>query len=283
MLREVSGVSWRRGASPIRSGTSPEGRPTGCAEPSTPSERWAHRCRRGDLRAVVYGPARSGAPADSRREDVGYTRPDRREPHHHEPRRAAGGAGRDAGAGLSGHLRRGTRILRSTARLRVLLGTSDIPGLVGALPEVGNRAPFYATIVVHVRGPLLCVPRAVVVSESDDEVQIGVFYGLPNGVAGSGDVAVDCAPGGAVTGSVLIPGAAGVAGRRANGSRLSTGLLSARSRFLETSPSGRRGRLCGGLCTADEARGRAALRSAACRTSGHPVSCPPVPLLAPLS
>ncbi|MEQ1737550.1 MAG: hypothetical protein ABL886_14245 [Rhodoglobus sp.] len=92
-------------------------------------------------------------------------------------------------------------------RLRdfALLGTSDIPGLVGTLPEVGNRALFYATIVVHVRGPLLCVPRAVRVNESGEAVQIGVFYGLPDGVAGSGDLAVDCAPGGAVTGSVLIP------------------------------------------------------------------------------
>ncbi len=85
------------------------------------------------------------------------------------------------------------------------LGNENVPGLVGGLPDVGNRALDYATLVVHVRGPLLCVPRAVTVIETPDVVQIGVYYGLPDGVAGTGDPTVDCAAGASVTGSILIP------------------------------------------------------------------------------
>ncbi|MEO6123203.1 MAG: hypothetical protein ABIR32_05800, partial [Ilumatobacteraceae bacterium] len=36
-------------------------------------------------------------------------------------------------------------------------------------------------------------------------VKVGVFYGLPDGSPATGDLAVDCASGGAVTGSILIP------------------------------------------------------------------------------
>ncbi len=86
-----------------------------------------------------------------------------------------------------------------------LLGNSDIPGYVGGLPAVGNRALDYATIVVHVRGPLLCIPRAVTVIQSAETIQIAVYYGLPTGAPNAADVATACATDQPVTGSLLIP------------------------------------------------------------------------------
>ena len=87
-----------------------------------------------------------------------------------------------------------------------LLGNGDAPGYVGSLPDVGNGALDFADVVVQVRGPLLCIPRAVVVIETADTVQFAVYYGLPDAAA---DVPVDnkvsCPTDASVTGSVLIP------------------------------------------------------------------------------
>lgn len=87
-----------------------------------------------------------------------------------------------------------------------LLGDPDAPGYVGSLPDVGNGALDFADLVVHVRGPLLCIPRAVVLIETAETVKVGVYYGLPDAAADVPvDNAVSCPADAPVTSSVLIP------------------------------------------------------------------------------
>lgn len=86
------------------------------------------------------------------------------------------------------------------------LGKLEVPGLIGAIPDVGFSGLDFANIVVHVRGPILCVPRQVVVLESETAVKIGVYYGAPDPADGSvPDNATACAVDPSVTSSVLIP------------------------------------------------------------------------------
>lgn len=86
------------------------------------------------------------------------------------------------------------------------LGTESIPGYIGTVPDVGFSALDFATMIVHVRGAILCVPRQAVVIETEETVQIGVFYGLPNPTDGSvPDNEKECANGQPLTGSVLLP------------------------------------------------------------------------------
>lgn len=94
------------------------------------------------------------------------------------------------------------------ARLKefLYLGAEDIPGYVGRLPDVGNGAFDFADLVINVRGPVLCIPRSVVMIETAEAVQIAVYYGRPDPADGSvPDNAVECATDSGVTGSVLIP------------------------------------------------------------------------------
>ena len=87
-----------------------------------------------------------------------------------------------------------------------LLGRDSPPGYVGEVPPIGNGALDFADIIVNVRGPLLCIPREVVMVESEADIRIGVFYGLPQGPEGAeGDSIAGCPTNAAVTGSVLIP------------------------------------------------------------------------------
>lgn len=87
-----------------------------------------------------------------------------------------------------------------------LLGRITPPGYVGELPPIGNGALDFADIVVNVRGPLLCIPRQVVMFQSETSVQVAVYYGLPTGPDGAeGDSIAGCPADAAVTGSVLIP------------------------------------------------------------------------------
>lgn len=87
-----------------------------------------------------------------------------------------------------------------------LLGDADAPGYIGEVVDEGSTATGLADLVVHVRGPLLCIPRDAVVVETDTTVQIAVYYGLPVAVDGTApDSVAGCAPDAAVTGSVLIP------------------------------------------------------------------------------
>lgn len=86
------------------------------------------------------------------------------------------------------------------------LGSSEIPGYVGREPDAGLAAIDTASMVLHVRGPILCIPRQVVVIESDTTVQVGVFYGLPNAADGSAvDHLAGCPADSTLTASLLIP------------------------------------------------------------------------------
>lgn len=87
-----------------------------------------------------------------------------------------------------------------------LLGRITPPGYVGELPPIGNGALDFADLVVNVRGPLLCIPREVVMFQSEESVKIAVYYGLPTSSDGvEGDNAGSCPVDSPVTGSVLIP------------------------------------------------------------------------------
>ena len=84
-----------------------------------------------------------------------------------------------------------------------ILGNRSVPGYVGTLPPVGNAAIDFADMVVHVHGAILCVPRQVVVVETADQIQVGVFYGVPDGSTLVTET--DCAADATLTGSALIP------------------------------------------------------------------------------
>lgn len=87
-----------------------------------------------------------------------------------------------------------------------LLGSNSIPGLIGAQPDGESSAFATAELIVHVRGPLLCIPRAAVVVETDATVKIGLYYGLPDSADGSAvDNTKGCPTDSTVTASLLIP------------------------------------------------------------------------------
>lgn len=88
----------------------------------------------------------------------------------------------------------------------VRLGTNEIPGLLGTDPDVDFSAMDFADLVVNVRGAVLCVPRQVLVVESETTVQIAVYYGLPDPGDGSiPDNATACPADAPLTSSLLIP------------------------------------------------------------------------------
>jgi L-aminopeptidase/D-esterase-like protein len=81
-------------------------------------------------------------------------------------------------------------------------------GAKAGLPSGGIGS---ASIVVHVRGPVLCIPKSAVVIETETTVQVGVYYGLPDPLPGPDgsvtpvDSVAGCPADAAVTGSVLVP------------------------------------------------------------------------------
>jgi hypothetical protein len=86
------------------------------------------------------------------------------------------------------------------------LGETMIPGYIGRIPDEGYSAADFAELVVHVRVPILCMPRAAVVAETEDTVTIAIYYGLPNSSDGSPvDHAAGCDVDSFVTASLLIP------------------------------------------------------------------------------
>jgi len=86
------------------------------------------------------------------------------------------------------------------------LGAIDFPGYIGSIPEVGFSALDSADLVIHVAGPVLCVPRQIVVIESDVDVKVAIYYGVPDRADGSvPDNTVACPADSTMTASVLIP------------------------------------------------------------------------------
>lgn len=93
-------------------------------------------------------------------------------------------------------------------RLKIynLLGKTDVPGLVGHAPDINAFGIDSAGLVIHVRGPILCIPRSVVVVETDATIRVGVYYGLPNSADGSPvDSVAGCPADATLTASLLIP------------------------------------------------------------------------------
>lgn len=88
-----------------------------------------------------------------------------------------------------------------------ILGEQEIPGLIGAPPTDGYSAMDTAELILHVRGPLLCIPRAAVVIETSESVTVAVYYGLPNqeNAETPVDNAVSCPADSPVTASTLLP------------------------------------------------------------------------------
>jgi hypothetical protein len=88
-----------------------------------------------------------------------------------------------------------------------ILGSQEIPGLIGSPPSDGYSATDTAELILHVRGPLLCVPRAALVMETAESVTVAVYYGLPDQLdpATPVDNAVSCPADSSVTASVLLP------------------------------------------------------------------------------
>ena len=60
------------------------------------------------------------------------------------------------------------------------LGVAVPPGLVGNFPGDGFTAAGSAEILINVLGPLLCIPRAVVIEETETTVRIAVYFGPPD-------------------------------------------------------------------------------------------------------
>jgi hypothetical protein len=86
------------------------------------------------------------------------------------------------------------------------LGKTDMPGYIGRPPIEGYSAADTAEILINVRGPVSCIPRAAVVIESEDTVQIAVYYGQPDAADGAAvDHVKGCPADSSVTASVLIP------------------------------------------------------------------------------
>ena len=66
-----------------------------------------------------------------------------------------------------------------------LLGDPSPAGVLGIQPARDVTGYGGASLLVAVRGPLLCIPRAAVVQETEDEVVVGVWFGLPDSPTGS--------------------------------------------------------------------------------------------------
>lgn len=94
---------------------------------------------------------------------------------------------------------------RYLAFLDVYTAPGNNPGYLGVTPGLGFSALDSSEMVVNIRVKAQCVPRQVVIIESDTVVQVGVFSGLPGTIGGvAGDHAF-CA-GTALTGpSLLVP------------------------------------------------------------------------------
>lgn len=83
------------------------------------------------------------------------------------------------------------------------LGEPSPSGLVGSAPVSGFTGYGSGDLIVSVDGPLACIPRLVVATETELIVQLGVFWGLPGAV--DQDHAAGCDLDSPVTQTVLVP------------------------------------------------------------------------------
>ena len=61
----------------------------------------------------------------------------------------------------------------------------DGDGYIGVAPDAGHTALESSSLVVQVRADPACIPRAVVVTETDKSVAVGVYYGRPSPEVGA--------------------------------------------------------------------------------------------------
>ena len=95
--------------------------------------------------------------------------------------------------------------LRLLERFHLLGGKQEMPGLIGQDPGEGYSAMDTAELILNVRGPLLCIPRGAIVTETLESVTVAVYYGLPDQAEGVVvDNAVSCPADAPVTASVLL-------------------------------------------------------------------------------
>lgn len=84
-----------------------------------------------------------------------------------------------------------------------LLGSTAPSGLVGRLPDKGSTAYGASDLLVESSGPLDCIPRAVVGTESASSVTVSVYWGPAGDL--TADSAAACDVSAPVLQSVLIP------------------------------------------------------------------------------
>lgn len=95
--------------------------------------------------------------------------------------------------------------LRFLKPFELLGGEREMPGLIGQDPGEGYSAMDTAELVINVRGPLMCIPRGAIITETLETVTIAVYYGLPDQPDGAPiDNAVSCPADAPVTASVLL-------------------------------------------------------------------------------
>ena len=74
-----------------------------------------------------------------------------------------------------------------------LLGEPEPAGIVGSYPGDDYNAYGLSDMLVATSGPLSCIPRVAAVAQSETEISIGVYWGLPGAaeqdhLAGCGDM-----------------------------------------------------------------------------------------------
>lgn len=84
-----------------------------------------------------------------------------------------------------------------------LLGDASPSGLVGSAPVEGFTGYGAGDLIVEATGPLACIPRWVVATESEQTVQIDVLWGLPGAV--DQDHVAGCDPSGVIQQTLLVP------------------------------------------------------------------------------
>lgn len=87
-----------------------------------------------------------------------------------------------------------------------LLGNEAPAGVLGSAPPKDSTGYGAASLMVSVSGPLMCIPRAVVVHESETEVVVGVWFGLPDAPDGAArDSVAGCPENPSASERVLVP------------------------------------------------------------------------------
>lgn len=85
------------------------------------------------------------------------------------------------------------------------LGDAAPAGIVGSAAPKGATGYGLASLLISVRGPLLCIPRVVVVEETDTEIRVGVWFGPPDGVDSDLPVEEACASNASASERILLP------------------------------------------------------------------------------